>query len=199
MVVGTRSNRRDLGQSLVEFALILPVLIVLLLGAVDFGRLLQARVTAESALRAGASWGATNLLTARQPFPPAGTGSCGAYSFSPSCNVLARACAEAAGFPNFSGGPTRTGSGGSTYQTCSSGSAANVCTPSGSQSNPFLSVAWSHAGAGPGVTFDPTSSMPVAGDVITVSGTFCFKTLTSYPVIPNQTALVTTSIYTVQQ
>jgi Flp pilus assembly protein TadG len=49
----SRRNRRS-GQSLVEFALILPVLMVLFAGTLDLGRLAFARVTVSNAAREGA-------------------------------------------------------------------------------------------------------------------------------------------------
>src|SRR5438874_6230296 len=64
-------RRRSRGQSVVEFALILPVLMTLVLGAIDFGRVMQARVTSESAAKAGASWGASHLQNATQALEPA--------------------------------------------------------------------------------------------------------------------------------
>lgn len=49
-----RSSRgRDRGQGLVEFALILPVLLIVLLGIVDFGRAIYAYNTLSNAARAG--------------------------------------------------------------------------------------------------------------------------------------------------
>ena len=42
------------GQSLVEFALVLPMLLVLLLGLADFGRVFTAGITLEAAARNGA-------------------------------------------------------------------------------------------------------------------------------------------------
>jgi hypothetical protein len=42
------------GQSLVEFALVLPMLLVLLLGIADFGRVFSAGITVEAAARNGA-------------------------------------------------------------------------------------------------------------------------------------------------
>ena len=39
------------GQSLVEFALVLPMLLILLLGVADFGRVFQAGITLEAATR----------------------------------------------------------------------------------------------------------------------------------------------------
>lgn len=52
---GSRLRRRhrdaDRGQSLVEFALVLPMLLVLLLGLADFGRVFAAGITVEAAAR----------------------------------------------------------------------------------------------------------------------------------------------------
>jgi hypothetical protein len=48
----TRRSHR--GQSLVEFALVLPMLLVLLLGIADFGRVFAAGITLEAAARDGA-------------------------------------------------------------------------------------------------------------------------------------------------
>src|SRR6187401_3080262 len=45
---GSTSRR---GQTLVEFALVLPMLLVLLLGIADFGRVFQAGITIEAAAR----------------------------------------------------------------------------------------------------------------------------------------------------
>ncbi len=48
------------GQSLVEFALTLPVMLILVLGAVDFGRLFYAWVTIHNAARVAANYAAIN-------------------------------------------------------------------------------------------------------------------------------------------
>lgn len=50
------------GQSLVEFALVLPMLLVLLLGIADFGRVFQAGITLEAAARDAAEVGAMQRL-----------------------------------------------------------------------------------------------------------------------------------------
>jgi hypothetical protein len=171
-------------QSVVEFALVLPLLIALLLGCIDFGRVMQARVTSESAAKAGAQWGSAHLQNATAALPPAYALNCGsgALAYSPNCNILARACAEASGLPGFAGTtPAKTGGGGDSYQICSSGSSANVCQPSSSQSNPFLTVTWSRNGT----TFTPTSTLPPAiGDAVMVTGWYCFKTLFPGPASP---------------
>ncbi|HIC93722.1 MAG TPA: pilus assembly protein [Anaerolineae bacterium] len=49
---------KDLGQSLVELALILPVLMLILMGIVDFGRAFNARIIITNAAREGARYGA---------------------------------------------------------------------------------------------------------------------------------------------
>ena len=57
--IAARSGR---GQSLVEFALVLPMLLVLLLGIVDFGRVFQAGIVMEAAARNAAEATAQEYL-----------------------------------------------------------------------------------------------------------------------------------------
>lgn len=52
------------GQSMVELAIALPVLILLLLAAADFGRLLYFWMAVNSAARAGAQYGSQTVITA---------------------------------------------------------------------------------------------------------------------------------------
>jgi hypothetical protein len=56
------SRRSASGQSLVEFALVFPLLMVLLLTIVDFGRLFSAGITIESAARTAAETAAGEYL-----------------------------------------------------------------------------------------------------------------------------------------
>lgn len=60
---GSRSKR---GQSLVEFALLVPLLLVILLGVADFGRVFQAGIIMESASRAAAEAGALEYLRTQE-------------------------------------------------------------------------------------------------------------------------------------
>ena len=49
-----RNARRDRGAAAVEFALLLPVLLLLVFGLIDFGRALNAQITLTQAAREGA-------------------------------------------------------------------------------------------------------------------------------------------------
>ena len=62
-----RTARR--GQSLVEFALVLPMLLVLLLGIADFARAFSAGVILEASARNGAEIGALERLRDKPPAP----------------------------------------------------------------------------------------------------------------------------------
>jgi hypothetical protein len=189
---------------MVEFTLVLPVIMIILLAAVDFGRLMQARVTAEAATRAGAAWGAGILANSTQPLDPVFAFSNSKCGFGPTCNIEARACDEAAGIPGYSGGPALQGSGANpvTYHDCAKNYASStnvvgsVCSPTATQSNPFLVVTWRHADS---TIFTPTAVAPaVVGDTIEVVGTFCFKTLIPWPLVPKQITWTDTSRFTVQ-
>ena len=58
MMVAPRSrvNRDAIGQSLTEFALLLPVLLAIMLGGLDLGRVFFAYVTVQNASREGARY-----------------------------------------------------------------------------------------------------------------------------------------------
>jgi Flp pilus assembly protein TadG len=56
--------RRRAAQSMVELALILPVLVILLLVALDFARMFYMSMEVTDAARAGAQWGAQNAANA---------------------------------------------------------------------------------------------------------------------------------------
>ena len=53
----TLSRHREGGQSLVEFALVLPVILLFLVGIADLGRLYNSAVAVESAAREAADYG----------------------------------------------------------------------------------------------------------------------------------------------
>jgi Flp pilus assembly protein TadG len=57
-----RGRDRSRGQSVVEFALVLPILLLLLAATVDFGRLFYAYVAVQNAAKEGALYGARSPL-----------------------------------------------------------------------------------------------------------------------------------------
>jgi hypothetical protein len=58
------SKPRDRGAAAVEFALVLPVLLLILFAIIDFGRLLNAQITLSQAAREGARLGALGVAPA---------------------------------------------------------------------------------------------------------------------------------------
>jgi hypothetical protein len=56
-----RIRRHDAGAAAVEFALVLPLLLLLVCGIVDFGRALNVQLTLSAAAREGARWEALRL------------------------------------------------------------------------------------------------------------------------------------------
>jgi len=60
--MGLIISRREKGQSLVELAIILPFLLMILLGIIDFGRVFYAYVTITNASREGARYGSLHPL-----------------------------------------------------------------------------------------------------------------------------------------
>jgi Flp pilus assembly protein TadG len=52
------------GQSLLEFAILLPMLLLLALGVIEMGRFAYIGILVGNAARAGVSWGAQNHITA---------------------------------------------------------------------------------------------------------------------------------------
>lgn len=58
-----RMMRSERGTSLIEFAVVLPVLCFLLIGMIDLGRAMYYGIVASNAARAGAQYGAQYLWT----------------------------------------------------------------------------------------------------------------------------------------
>jgi Flp pilus assembly protein TadG len=58
------ASRSDSGASLIEFAIIAPVMVFLLIGLIEIGRYAFFAILAANAARAGAQYGSQNLVTA---------------------------------------------------------------------------------------------------------------------------------------
>jgi Flp pilus assembly protein TadG len=101
------SKGRSRGQALVELALVTPVLMVLLLGAVDLGRLFYAKITVTNAAREGA------MMAAKEPT---------SWSAGAACSSSNRIMCAALREPNGS------------WVTVASADVALACTPSCSKS-----------------------------------------------------------------
>ena len=60
----SRRHLLERGQSTVELAVVVPVLLILLLAAADFGRIFYMSIEVMSAARAGAQYGSQTVITA---------------------------------------------------------------------------------------------------------------------------------------
>lgn len=84
------ADRRSAGQAVVEFALLVPVALLLLLAIADFARLYTTAITVESAVREAADYGAfsnSNWLSANSALTWAG--------------MQQRACTSASTLPDY--------------------------------------------------------------------------------------------------
>ncbi len=61
-----RRSARGRGQALVEFALVIPIFLLLVAGMIDFGLGLNASITVSNAAREGARLGVVTKLTANE-------------------------------------------------------------------------------------------------------------------------------------
>jgi hypothetical protein len=92
---GFRRRKRDRGAAAAEFAIVAPVLLLLVFGIIDFGRMASVRVSLTGAARAGAQAeaipGADPLDAANAVFPGGGlTGSGSACPATPAPGATAR-------------------------------------------------------------------------------------------------------------
>jgi Flp pilus assembly protein TadG len=93
------SYRNHRGQSLVELALMLPVLILLLLVALDFARMFNMSMAITDAARAGAQWGAQNRANAVNTtgIEQAACNSMADYACTPGSNTTTSSFCQCAG------------------------------------------------------------------------------------------------------
>lgn len=126
----TPAPRARRGQSLVEFALVLPMLLVLLLGVADFGRVFQAGIVAEAAARNGAEAAALERLR-DQPLTP------GDPDYYDRLHQVAAqaACADARILPNTTYVADNPGTPGTDEEACPGMPVIAVCVQDGNDPN----------------------------------------------------------------
>ena len=120
-VIGPESCR---GQSLVELALILPLVLLLIVNAINFGAFLYAVITVANAARTGADY-----------MVQAGASVGGAVAPDPTLQVIPLVRADCGSLPNKAVGAltvrvcTNNSSNGTTVVTCSDGSTTAPADP----------------------------------------------------------------------
>jgi Flp pilus assembly protein TadG len=82
-----RVRRREEAQSLAEFALILPIFLILVFGIIDFGMGLRAYITVAQATREGARYGVVG--NSAGTFSAGGSGDCNG---STTTNIVGKVC-----------------------------------------------------------------------------------------------------------
>jgi hypothetical protein len=80
-------RRREEAQSLAEFALILPIFLILVFGIIDFGMGLRAYITVAQATREGARYGVVGNQAGT--FTAGGSGDCDGAT---STNIVGKVC-----------------------------------------------------------------------------------------------------------
>jgi hypothetical protein len=113
-----RSRRFERGQSLAEFALIFPVVMLLLLGVADMARWYNSAIAVQSAAREAADFGSF------QATYWANTGTPPTNRDKTIAAMLARACTAASNTPDYVGSPP-----GSATMTCANPALACTISP----------------------------------------------------------------------
>lgn len=119
-VAAPKRRRRDVGQSVVEFALVLPIMVVLLFATVDFARVYTTMMSIESAAREAADYGTTLGAGKWQ----AGTPMAGTVA-----EMQRRACVAASDLPDYSdpGGDPTDGCANPTFAYCMTAPEVGTC------------------------------------------------------------------------
>jgi len=134
-----RLSQDTSGASAAEFALVLPLLILLLFGTIDVGRYAWSLSQAEKATQTGARWAVATDMIASGLY---------SYSFATSGSVPQGTTVSAAQFP----GVICESSGGSASCTCAAGGTCNF--PLTASTTAFNNLAARMAQIYPGLTAD---------------------------------------------
>jgi Flp pilus assembly protein TadG len=177
----TPSSRMSRGQSVVEFALVLPVFLILLLTAIDFGRLFFSFIEMNNAAREGAAYAATNptntveiqrhILLETNAQSQVGAGTLSAPSVTCKDNTGAEmACSSAGG----GSGPGNTVTVRATepftfFTPFINGFFGNSFSMSASSTAAVLEYAASSSGTNPGGCPPPTPNFTLVADHMTIT------------------------------
>jgi Flp pilus assembly protein TadG len=121
-VRGRRPDRGDLGQSIVEFALVLPIMVLVLLATVDFARVYTTMMNVESAAREAADYGTTL---------GAGKWQAGAPMDDTVAEMQRRACVAASDLPDYADSDTDPANGctNPAFAYCMTPTTGGTCGP----------------------------------------------------------------------
>ena len=115
------SQRKQAGQSIVEFALVLPLMLIVLLGIVDLARIYTTMMSVESAAREAADYGTTLGAGKWQAGPP---------KDATVAEMERRACVAASDLPDYGdpdGNPQTGGCSNPSFTYCVRTSALGSC------------------------------------------------------------------------
>jgi Flp pilus assembly protein TadG len=117
-----RSHRFDRGQSIVEFALVLPIMVLVLLATVDFARVYTTMMNVESAAREAADYGTTL---------GAGKWQAGAPMDDTVAEMQRRACVAASDLPDYADSDTDPANGctNPAFAYCMTPTTGGTCGP----------------------------------------------------------------------
>lgn len=159
------------GQTLVEFALVLPILLVILLGVVDFGRVFSASMAVEASTRNAAEVGAIERLRNGPPAP----GTEDAYYAALHLQVAKVVCSELSLLPNTTFD--------SANRTCPSMPVVRVCVHDGADPRCGAPIAGFDATSVPfecgniAVAYSNVSGGPIGSHGVEVRVCYRFTTL----------------------
>lgn len=117
------ARRRRAGQSIVEFALVLPIMVVVLVGILDLARIYTTEMSVESAAREGADYGTTL---------GAGKWQDGAPKDGTVAEMQRRACVAASNLPDYVDPDNDPATGNCTnpsFDYCLTTSTGGTCNP----------------------------------------------------------------------
>jgi hypothetical protein len=116
------TSRRESGQSVVEFALVLPIMVILLLAVLDFARIYTTMMSVESAAREAADYGTTL---------GAGKWQAGAPMDTTVAEMQRRACIASSDLPDYEDADSdpATGCTNPSFAYCMTPSAGGTCGP----------------------------------------------------------------------